>query len=196
LGGWSFGGVVAFEMARQLKQQSNQVAHVAMFDTWAPLMSRTPGQGDFSTYDLVARFLTDIAGISGKELSVDDELLRHPDTQELLRCVLEQARAHNILPPDMEVAQLAILFDVFERNARAFQAYSPPSLEPEGRVVLFRANDGKNEVADGPALGWDEILADQLEVRNVSGDHYTMLSNSNARDLAEQLRIYLDSVGA
>src|SRR5262249_28392466 len=30
LGGWSFGGVVAVEMARQLKQQNNQTAHLAL----------------------------------------------------------------------------------------------------------------------------------------------------------------------
>jgi aspartate racemase len=109
---------------------------------------------------------------------------------------LEQATIHNILPADMEVAQLALLFEVFERNAKAFQAYTPPSLELGSRVILFRATDGKNEVLDGPMLGWDEFLLGQLEVRHVSGDHYTMLASPNARELAEQLRTYLDSVSA
>jgi amino acid adenylation domain-containing protein len=201
LGGWSFGGVVAFEMARQLDQQDQQSAHVVMFDTWAPAKSRKPDEVDFSTSDLVARFLTDIAGISSKEMSVDQDLLRQLDTREQLRCILEQATRHNILPADMEVEQLAALFDIFERNARAFQAYSPQayspqSLEPWSRIILFRASDGKNELLDGPTLGWDQFLLDRFEVRNVSGDHYTMLAGPNARALAEQLRAYLDSAGA
>ena len=103
---------------------------------------------------------------------------------------------HNILPADMEVAQLALLFAVFEGNARAFQAYTPPSLELASRIVLFRATDGKNDGLDGPELGWNEFLGDRLEVRQVSGNHYTMLASPNARELAEQLRTYLDSMSA
>ncbi len=196
VGGWSFGGVVAVEIARQLKQQNNQTAHLALFDAWAPARSRKAIEDGFSTADLMARFLTDTAGISSKELSVDHDLLRQLDKQEQLRCILEQATRHNILPADMEVAQLALLFEIFERNARAFQAYLPPSLEPGGRIILYRASDGKNEVLDGPMLGWDEFILGQLEVRNVPGDHYTMLASPNARELAGHLRTYLDSFSA
>src|SRR2546423_13883615 len=57
LGGWSFGGVVAFEMARQLNQQSRQIAHLALFDTWAPATNRKPMADALSTADLMARFL-------------------------------------------------------------------------------------------------------------------------------------------
>ena len=89
-----------------------------------------------------------------------------------------------------------LLFAVFEGNARAFQAYTPPSLELASRIVLFRATDGKNEGLDGPELGWNEFLDDRLEVRQVLGNHYTMLASPNARELAEQLRTYLDSVSA
>jgi amino acid adenylation domain-containing protein len=199
LGGWSFGGVVAVEIARQLKQRNNQTAHLALFDTWAPATSRKAIKDEFSTADLMSRFLTDTAGISSKELSVDHELLRQLDKQEQLRCILEQATRHNILPADMEVAQLALLFEIFERNAKAFQAYSPPRLELGSRIILYRASEGKNEVPDGPdglTLGWDEFILGQLEVRNVSGDHYTMLASPNARELADQLRTYLDSLSA
>jgi thioesterase domain-containing protein len=194
LGGWSFGGVVAFEMARQLNRQG-QTAHVTMFDTWAPAPGRKRVEGGFSTSDLLVRFITDIAGISSKELPVDHEVLRRLDAQEQLRCILEQAVMRKILPADMGVAQLALLFEVFERNARAFQAYSPASLEPGSRAILFRATGGKDEALDGPMLGWDELLRGQLEVHDVSGDHYTMLAGPNARELAGQLRAYLDSLG-
>jgi thioesterase domain-containing protein/acyl carrier protein len=193
LGGWSFGGVVAFEMARQLNEQSQQSAHVALFDSWAP--ARTPGPIDerLINSDLMARFLADIAGISGKDLAIDFDPIQQLDPQEQLRSVLEHATGLNILPADMKVAQLELLFNVFERNARAFLDYSPPSLELGSRIVLFRASDGKNDELDSPTLGWDAFLSDQLEVRNVTGNHYSMLRSSNARALAEQLSIYLDS---
>src|SRR5262249_55780928 len=37
LGGLSFGGLVAFEMARQLQQRGQSVALLALIDTWAPI---------------------------------------------------------------------------------------------------------------------------------------------------------------
>src|SRR5262249_37663095 len=40
LGGWSMGGLIAFEMARQLEQQGEQVAAVALFDTLSPYDAR------------------------------------------------------------------------------------------------------------------------------------------------------------
>jgi hypothetical protein len=49
LGGWSMGGLVAFEMAQQLRQQGQQVALVALIDTWA----EAHGQ-EFTTEDWTA----------------------------------------------------------------------------------------------------------------------------------------------
>jgi thioesterase domain-containing protein len=36
LGGYSFGGIVAYEMARQLSAEGHQVPLLAMFDMYAP----------------------------------------------------------------------------------------------------------------------------------------------------------------
>jgi thioesterase domain-containing protein len=111
-----------------------------------------------------------------------------------LKCILEQAVTLNILPAGTEAEQVALLFDVFERNARAFQAYSPPSLAHEGRAILFRATGGKNDALDGPMLGWDQFFLNRLEVCDVAGDHYTLLKSPHAPALAEQLKRFLDSI--
>ncbi|MCA1565783.1 MAG: amino acid adenylation domain-containing protein [Acidobacteria bacterium] len=194
LGGWSFGGVVAFEMARQLKQRDGQVAHVTMLDTWAPPSQETPGQYEPDSAEMLSRFLTDFAGISGKSLEVDCDYLRQLDAPEQLRFILNEAIKLNLLPPDMEISQFASLFEVFERNGRAFLAYAPPPLEPGTRIMLFRASEGKEEARDGLTLGWERISADRLEVRHVEGDHYTTLTGSHARTLAEQLKSWLDAI--
>jgi amino acid adenylation domain-containing protein len=193
LGGWSFGGVVAFEMARQLNRHDAQPAHLVLLDSWAPA-GRSRAEDRPRTSDLVVRFLIDIAGISGKELSVDHDVLRRLDKQEQLKCILDQAMALNVLPAGTDAGQVALLFEVFERNARAFQDYSPPSVAPEGRAILFRAAGGKDEALDGPALGWDQFFLDRLEVRDVPGDHYTLLKSPHVPALAEQLKAFLDSV--
>jgi thioesterase domain-containing protein/acyl carrier protein len=193
LGGWSFGGVVAFEMARQLKHRHGQVAHVTLLDTWAPPLNQTSKQYEPDSAELLSRFLDDLAGISGKVLEVHRDYLRQLDMQAQLKFVLDQAIRLNLLRPDMEISQFASLFEIFARNARAFLAYAPPPLELGTRLMLFRASEGKDELRDGPTLGWDQICADGIEIRNVPGDHYTTLTGANVRTLAEQLKTCLDA---
>jgi thioesterase domain-containing protein len=113
--------------------------------------------------------------------------------QAQLKFVLDQAIRLNLLRPDMEISQFASLFEIFARNARAFLAYAPPPLELGTRLMLFRASEGKDELRDGPTLGWDQICADGIEIRNVPGDHYTTLTGANVRTLAEQLKTCLDA---
>ncbi|HEY9694287.1 MAG TPA: amino acid adenylation domain-containing protein [Oculatellaceae cyanobacterium] len=46
IGGWSFGGLVAYEMAQQLQAAGHEVALVAIFDTQAPVSSNKPSLKD------------------------------------------------------------------------------------------------------------------------------------------------------
>jgi thioesterase domain-containing protein len=43
-------------------------------------------------------------------------------------------------------------------------------------------------------LGWKDITHGALEVHDVPGDHYTMLSPPNVETIAEKLRAYLTAV--
>ncbi len=52
LGGWSMGGVIAFEMARQLQQRGEQVELLALIDSYAPRDERDPGEGPPSLREL------------------------------------------------------------------------------------------------------------------------------------------------
>ena len=126
-------------------------------------------------------------------LDIDEELMRQLDKQEQLNHILDRATRVKILPAEMELKEIALLFDVFANNAEAFQNYLPSPLEAGASAVLFRSVEGKNETLDSPSLGWDHFLPDQLEVRNISGNHYSIMSGSNVRELAEQLRTYLGS---
>jgi pimeloyl-ACP methyl ester carboxylesterase len=45
LGGWSFGGLVAFDMAQQLTQAGQEVALLAIFDAPAPITANQPSPG-------------------------------------------------------------------------------------------------------------------------------------------------------
>lgn len=193
LGGWSFGGVVAFEMARQVERNGDEVAALVLLDTWAPAGQTATSRFAPRAADLLARFLADLAGVSGQKLSVDIDL-DQLDREAQLRFTLEQAMNLNILPPGIDCPQLAAMFDIFEANARAFYDYAPAPGESGSPIILFRASEGKDPLLDGPTLGWDRILEDPPEVHAVPGDHYTMLATVNAVNIARQLKTCLDSL--
>ena len=66
-----------------------------------------------------------------------------------------------------------------------------PTVYP-GRLTIFRsANRNLLETAD-ELLGWKRLAGGGIEVQDVTGDHLDMLSEPNARMLAEKLRICLD----
>lgn len=57
LGGWSFGGAVAFEMARQLRAAGARVDLLALLDSWSPSLSGASAPTEQEVRDLVARDL-------------------------------------------------------------------------------------------------------------------------------------------
>ena len=184
LGGWSMGGLVAYEMAQQLRAQEQEVSLLALIDTSVPTPDSWMAEADELAYML--SFARDM-GLSWEqvqELGVKtDELLRM-NPQEQLAHVLELATAANVLPPDIEPAQLERLYEVFKTNVRAMFNYSPQPLV--GRITLFKAEETAAEQGDS-ARSWDEFALEGVERLIVPGDHYTMVSEPHVSVLAEYL---------
>src|SRR5262249_20645259 len=89
LGGWSLGGVVAFEMAQQLQAQGQTVALLALLDTRVPVLHEARGSDDDAA--LLSRFARDLG------LAFDERQLPR---DEPLSYILEEARTVGLWPPD------------------------------------------------------------------------------------------------
>jgi thioesterase domain-containing protein len=175
LGGWSLGGVIAYEMARQLEKRGEQVALVAMIDSYVPAVS-VAAQPEPDRAELVAMFAQDLLGASLAELSVDPSSLAGMDLEQLL----EFAVSTGVLPPGTNPEHLKALFEVFEANLRAARRYEAQARE--GQVVLFKAKDGAQDD------GWSGLVGAGLERHELAGDHYSLLRAPAVRELAERLR--------
>lgn len=181
LGGWSSGGVIAFEMARQLQTRGAEVALVVLLDSMPP--------GALDAVDRVS-LLAGFAGNLGIPIdSVSEELLRsEPETQ--LDWLLDQAHRSQVLPPDLGLADLRRQFEVYLADIEAVRNYRP--LAASFPLLLLRAAD-EDEVAEQVA-GWTRLSSNKLEVHNVSGDHVTMMRAPHVATLAEFLRKRLAKV--
>jgi thioesterase domain-containing protein/acyl carrier protein len=162
LGGWSFGGLVALEMARQLEPS----AVVILIDTVWPPAPRPDDTG------ALVRFASDLSARSAIRLDWDASLIAATPAPERLGLVLDRLRAAGLRGMESR-EQLARAFDVFRANLRAMHDHAPAPTR--ARVVSLRARATRS--AD-----WDRFESVELP-----GDHYSLLVEPHVRLLASHI---------
>ena len=188
LGGWSFGGVVAFEMARQLEEAGQEVSLLALIDSFAPQgAGASPELDEMAGLLLMAR---DLEGLTGRPLNVSLEGLRSIGLEGGALSVLERARAQGSLPPDADVEHLHRLAQVYQRNLLSLRHYLPR--EYAGSITLFRAEPRNGHGERNPADGWTRLAARGVAVHPIPGDHYTAMRAPHVDGLARALQACLD----
>ncbi|MDM9379431.1 amino acid adenylation domain-containing protein [Chlorogloeopsis sp. ULAP01] len=192
LGGWSMGGAIAFEIAQQLHQQGDRVDLLALFDSLAPIPQNKPTNiSEYNDAKMLFQLAHDMASLTGRNLAISEQQLQQLKPDEQLQYFLEQAKIANLFPPDVGQQQLSNLLQVFQNNIQAILNYVP-QVYPQ-RIVLFRASENNfNQEPQNQTLGWDELSLESVEVVNVPGTHYTILTKPHVQTLLEQLRHYLD----
>ncbi|MDQ1612942.1 MAG: hypothetical protein QOG00_2873 [Pyrinomonadaceae bacterium] len=179
LAGWSLGGKVAFEMARQLEQAGRPVGLVAIFDT-APELPASDETNSELTWE------EDYLTRSGATFGLDaDELLALSKEKRLAR-YLDAAKAAGHVPTEVTEAQFARFLEVYAANEAASRAYQPQPYA--GRVVLFRS-DAENGLAE--TYGWERYAAGGVEVVRLDTTHGQFVQGERAAALARLMRPFL-----
>ncbi len=181
LGGWCFGGVIAFEAARQLRDAGEEVRGVALIDTRAPIPANLPSDGDDAT--LLSWFARDLATPFGKSLKIEPETLRALPAEDMFDYVLTAAKEIEVLTADADTAQLHRYFEVYIANAIALQMYFPPAATLP--VMLVRAIDEQEDY--GPTLGWSELAPASLTMIELPGDHNSIMYAPQASAVAKAI---------
>jgi thioesterase domain-containing protein/acyl carrier protein len=182
LAGWSFGGLVAFEMACQLVAADESVPQLALLDSRTPQPLGQPA----TPHQSVLAF----AGALGRQLGVAPAFkLALPDgaVAEQLEALMAQGQATGMLDHDVTLAQLQRRFRVFMAHERAAAQYEPPAYG--GPLTVLYARDAQGGAAHSdPSLGWETELRRAVAVIAVPGDHYSMLQPPHVSALADHLR--------
>lgn len=188
IGGWSMGGVVAFDMAQQLHARGERVALLALLDARIPTADEEVADEDFE-----ARLLIDFVHYFGLSMDPREALARLPK-HELLERVLEHAKRAGLMPADIEVSHAQPFIELCKADFRATRNYVLH--EYPGRITLFKAGQDLAGTSSDPTLGWNEWAAGGTEVYIVPGNHATMVYKPHVEMLAEKLRACLDRVRA
>jgi len=186
LGGWSMGGLVAFEMACQLQRQGQQVALVALFDSITPYTATFKQENEAAMQ--VANFAFQL-GLPPAELANISEELLSLDEESQLKHLFKLAQRSGVFPNGFDLTQLHNLFKVYRSNNQAVLAYRPrPCSAP---LVLFRAAETMDDELTDTTYGWSDLAEGSLEIEEVRGNHFTMLDEPHVSLLAQKLRVHL-----
>lgn len=184
LAGYSFGGVVVYEMAAQLRSGGEEVAFVGLFDTENPACR-------WSRYSLWERFRVfwqaraplpwwqRTVQLAGRVLSGSGRYLASRFRQQSLR-----------QPGESAPYSRRRTVEVMEAHTAAMDAYQPRPLDRP--VVLFRTQAVDDKFAVAYDYGWTGLTAG-LEIVETGGEHLTMFSKTHAPGLARALAARLPS---
>jgi amino acid adenylation domain-containing protein len=187
LAGFSFGGVVAFEMARQLKEEGKNVSIIALLDTYVDSsyyfdsysrkkMARYYDRSR-KWFEYLKKMTTSWASVKVHVNSKKDYVLK------------KYFGVHE----SMTYQELAALIQFTEANRNVQKLVDRYHLRPQNlEVELFRAKDDANHKLDPTHLGWKKAAIEGVNIHNISGNHLNIVSPPNDKKLAKMLQEILD----
>ncbi|MCU0685521.1 MAG: amino acid adenylation domain-containing protein, partial [Polyangiaceae bacterium] len=188
LAGWSFGGVVAHEMARQLEACGDAPAGLILLDTWLPM----PGEGappdDPTLLAIIAR---ELASISPRAPAPEGPWASRDEAVARLGA---WAEAEGVVPAGFAERYLRRAFATHEAHLRALRHHRPGYSGVRTAIVrpeTLPPPYASRALAD-PSGGFGDVSRGRLEIHRTPGDHFSMLRPPHVARLAEILRARMD----
>ncbi|NEO77382.1 MAG: zinc-binding dehydrogenase [Moorea sp. SIO4G3] len=187
IGGASFGGMIAFEMAQQLHAEGEKVAVLAMIDT--------PGPGEMGlkleNETAIATYIIESLLELDKNFISLNSMPEQGNAEEQVIYALEQAKIANLVPNDFQIQTTRNIIRIFKANMEAMWNYRP-RIYP-GKIIFFRAQDRREKYdPEHPEYSWMDLAASGIEIYPVGGNHITMNYDPHVQVIAEKIKLYLE----
>lgn len=199
LAGYSFGGITAYEMARQLVRDGHEVAFCGVVDVGPGY--RGPGWGDrgapFRPWFGVAK--PPPAGASLREQLDHYAEMGKASPKGLARHLMVRTGLAQLIDPRRFQADLRThgrvraewrLWYAWEEHWKLAARHWDRSSPYDGSVDLFWADATPSADA---TMGWGPLVAD-LQIHRFAGDHEGILEPRGAAELAKVLRARIDDL--
>ncbi len=199
--GWSFGGVVAVEMAAQLEIQGLKIASLSLLDSIAlkeklqtSIALKT--QVEWFFWELLGMFQSYPMELESSIISITEAM---PDPQtidealKILHLYLDKAREFNF-KVEIESSEIKHFFMTFNSNLEGLQTYTPNKISTE--LNLFRCQEQLptrlksvhqfvGTQFDDPSHGWQRFCELPVQIHFVGGDHVTLIQKPHVENLGQ-----------
>jgi surfactin family lipopeptide synthetase A len=179
LAGLCVNGVLAYEIARQLLQDGDEVGLLAMFDGHNNDYYKNPFKDKrYSSrmkYHLSNLLQMEVKEAPGYLLDRLDEARRK--IERITWQLVSERSGERLRNTDSIVHP-------------AFQRYEPKPYP--GKMVLLQSSDWPSGPYFDFKLGWNDLVSGGIEFHLIPGDHPSMFTEPNVRRVAQTLRTHLD----
>jgi len=187
LGGWSMGGLVAFEMARLLQARGEAVELLALVDPPAPGAEAAAAPDEVA---LLAGFVMHL-GLAPERIPLSREQAAALAPARRLERAWEAVRAADLVPDDLELARFEALWTVFRANAAAAAAYRPA---PGASDLLLVLAEERAAPAAVQTERWKALTTGAVRSVVLPGTHFTLVREPHVAALAASLADRLASI--
>ena len=182
LGGSSFGGTLAFEMAQKLHQIGEQIPLLVMLDSPGP--GQMPVKNLQTNAEIIFYYLTLLGAKNSVTLNELEQL--SPEQQIIYFCEKQTDLA--VMLNDLE--RVRHILQIFKVNMQAMLDYVPK--EYPGKVLFFRAKEWDHFSAKHPEKAWFDLVLGGMDIYEVLGNHVTMNLAPQVKSLAQTIQKYID----
>jgi thioesterase domain-containing protein/acyl carrier protein len=194
LGGYCFGGVIAYQMACELEKQGEEVALLAMFEGVLPAAKKH----QISIFKRASVFLQSLPNWIKDYARMSPDELRFRSSSTIAKVWLKikyqpelqsRIRVQEILDTELDLVPRRSV-ELTKIHSAALHQYNPEAYG--GKVTIFRArNRSVNEVVFGsldPTMGWGDLVQGGVEVKMVEGFHRNIHLPPYVASLASELK--------
>ncbi len=201
LGGASFGGTVALEVAQQLFRQGDRVALLAIFDHSPPNIKFDAPQGIVrKRLIFTLKVLRNLPNWFKDFLQLDPAQILMRIRRKLRLARKLKSQSESAVPEILDAADLIDfapeLSDYRQRlittHFEAARMYQPESYP--GTVTLFRAISRPLLDTHDPETGWQKLAPGRVEVSDIPSSHEGMFKKPHVQYLAQRLKASIDQV--
>ncbi|WP_284285308.1 thioesterase domain-containing protein, partial [Marinibactrum halimedae] len=181
--GHSYGGVVAFEMARILIQEGQQIESLTLLDSFVPSVLEGLQRTDETTMLIdVCHALAELYGVT---LTLDMDQLHQVSQENMSGYVSEYFDGLGIA---ISKEQFSTFFRVYQASLENYRAYNPSVLTADIDVSLYRAVKNKSAIENLPKdHGWNPLLLSSITIHDVGAGHFTMLEKNHNQQIVDRL---------
>jgi amino acid adenylation domain-containing protein len=178
--GYSFGGIIAFEMARQLADRGQKVAFLGLLDIKCPTLEKA----NLSFFQWLNLHTSKLRKLGLKE--------------QIEYCLERKIKGSRIEYRDEILSTLSHLetftpelLNILDCSLSARKNYRPQVYS--GAATLFWSEYQSLYIDLYPELGWGDLVAGGLEIQYLPGDHLTLMKEPHLQVLVEKLNSCIDS---
>jgi len=181
LSGHSFGAAVAYEIARQLATEGEEVPLLAILDLPNPeTIPNIPA--DRSDAEWMADIADAASRFMNRPIRIPEEGLASMSAEDQRRWFLDALIEAGIAPPDARPEIVATAVEVYRTSTDSLARYKPKPYS--GSIDVFKVETEEPLPTD---LGWERVGPTRLSIHSVPGDHITMIAKPNVSELARSI---------